>query len=112
VRREGDPGIFDLERKKATYSSGLNLREGYLCRIEEGMEQFSVRCDVGYEQLLNDPVSEVDRLLQVLEIPKKLSPAEIASLVDPNRTERFLKEEFSWIEDSGRRGERPGGPPC
>ncbi|MEW6572041.1 MAG: sulfotransferase [Bacillota bacterium] len=96
-RDRKDSNVTD-ENAAARFISYVRLWESYVRRINEAMPLFIKTYSLKYEQLLANPSVEFEKLLSELNIPVRMSIAEIVAIIDPNRTKRYETNQYSWTK--------------
>lgn len=97
IKREGGKNIFSEQEMARRFASDVNLWETYIRRTQEALPLFEKHYTLQYEQLLSDPLKEMERLVQVVNIHVQISLQDVVSIVDSLRAKRYEKHEFSWI---------------
>jgi hypothetical protein len=97
IENAGDE--FTADENVNRYRSNFSLWAAYIGRIRESLGLFNGNFTLQYETLLENPESEIEKLLRALNISPVNSLEMLISVVDGTRANRHGKNDYSWTTD-------------
>jgi hypothetical protein len=99
LKRHRGRGDLTIENQRQRYSGYFALWESYIRRIEEALPDCGPTHRIRFEQLLDHPMDEIEKLAGALGMKCPITREAAEGMVDRSRKARYREHGFEWVSE-------------